>query len=653
MKKLFTFILISIIAICSCFAFVGCGEGGGTYDSDNFLTLEEATALGTPNKIVKEPITLKVFVPKSDTNPSYSTMRMFQVLSQETNINFKFTEAQSDQYANLRTLTWQDSASADFPDLFLFNNQVSELVEFSAEGLFTPFNDNEYIKDDIEIGSLIDNYMPTLKGLMAENFGLDTPKTAEEILTLKDGKIYSVPSVNDVPRDLTTKYYVNQAWINDLNSRYSEFEIEKAVRDADGKIKKDQNTGNEVTEKIKHNGKLPNAGDIKTIEELDFVLRVFKTYNASRQEDNDGNGLTIPVITDNLNDFRNYVLSAFGYVSNTIEINQEGDGFVYVPQEEAYRKYLQIMSDWYKDGILYNATAFSAEASLIRSKGSSGLVGSFCGAAAYLIVGENYGEQGQDWYKTAGPFTSEFYKGEPIQYSRPQINVDGAAIPSSTPYAREIARLLDIMYSDLGTSLSAFGQENVDWEWKNAEKTEWAKKIPSNWTKTEEDYRATLTPNVGLGVALYNSYDFVGKEVAAKSGEKCITDMLNEVAERYTPYLKEPVPSYIKLNSVEDYDEEAYIGVTLMAKVKEYEFEFISTDGEKDPYIDSDWNGYVQDIKNFNSQGWLDIYNRAITGELADGAGCANTPSPAGFIIFISGLVGALAVYIVVKKCKK
>jgi len=405
MKKFLTFILVSLIAICSCFSFVGCKKGGDEYDADNFLTLEEATALGTPNKIVKEPVTIKIFVPKTDNNPSYNSMRMFQVLSQETNLIFDFTEAQSDQYTTMRNAIWQDKESAEFPDLFLFNNQVSELVEYSAYGALTPFNDQDYVAGDVAVGSLIDNYMPTLKGLMEDNFGLDTPKTAEEILTLKDGKIYSVPSVNDVPRDLTTKYYVNQAWIEDLNSRIPALQTDP----------------------------LPDAGDIKTIEELDRVLRAFKEYNASR----DPNGVTIPVITDSLNNFRNVVLGAFGYVSNTIEINQTGDGFVYVPQEEAYRKYLQIMNDWYEDGILYNATAFSSEASLIRQKGTQGLVGSFCEAAAYLIVGPNYGEQGENWYETAGPFTSEYYQGDPVQYGRPQINLDGAVIPSSSPYARE------------------------------------------------------------------------------------------------------------------------------------------------------------------------------------------------------------------------
>ena len=219
MKKLLSVILVSIIAICSCFSLIGCGSGDyGDYDPDNFLTLEEATALGTPNKIVKEPVVIKVFVPKGDSNPSYKTMKMFQILANETNLAFEFIEAQSDQYTNMRNAMWQDKESSGFPDLFLFNNNVSELVQYSEFGALTPFNDPTYMWQDLPVGSLIDEYMPTLKSLLENNFNLDTPKTAEEILTLNDGKIYSAPSVNDVPRDLTTKFYVNQKWIDELKS---------------------------------------------------------------------------------------------------------------------------------------------------------------------------------------------------------------------------------------------------------------------------------------------------------------------------------------------------------------------------------------------------------------------------------------------------
>ena len=76
-KKLLTVIIVAIMIITSSSLFA-CKKSSTKYDPDNFLTAEEAAALGTPYKIVKESITIKVFVPRCSSNPHYSEMKMFQ-----------------------------------------------------------------------------------------------------------------------------------------------------------------------------------------------------------------------------------------------------------------------------------------------------------------------------------------------------------------------------------------------------------------------------------------------------------------------------------------------------------------------------------------------------------------------------------------------
>lgn len=560
MKKSVSFLLALTMSLGMATAFSACG-GGDKYDPNNFLTLEEATALGTPNKIVKEKTTLRIFVPRGSMNPRYDDMRMFKVLEEETNLDLQFIEAQEDNYSNQRTLAWEDKKN--LPDLFLYNNTISEIVRFSKLGALAPFNDPNYKVDGVKAGSLIDNYMPTYKALLEDDFGLELTESATDIMTIRNGLMYSSASVNDVPRDLTFKFYINQTWIDHIN--------ENCLPAGEAK--------------------LPNAGDIKTIEEYLTVLRAFKKYDAN----NNGNANDeVPVSADNLNYLRNLILASYGYVSQGTEINTDGSGFVYVASTEAYKKYLETASLMYSEGLLDDQTFANVE-NRQQNLGFENQLGSFSAAAANIVVGDLDPD-----YTTFGPLTSEYYTGTPLAYSKAKVNQLGAVIPSTTKKVREVARFLDILYSDLGVSLCTFGQENVDWEWMDETKTAWVKTIPESWESGEEDYRSTLTPNVGLGVSVYNKADFVIKE----SGT--YTQKLNQLSERYKPYLKEPIPAYIKLTEKE-YSEESRIGSELEKSVESWEYKFVK--GTKS--VSNDWNAYLQEIERMGYKNMVKLYNDA------------------------------------------
>jgi len=558
--------IIGIILVCSmCIGlFAGCGKTSSvSYNPDNFMTAEEAEAAGNPYQIVKEKVTLKIFVPRGSSNPEYSEMRMFQVLSKVTNLEFEFTEAPTDQYETLRSVAWEDKNN--IPDLFLYYNTLSEIVTHSNNGVLVPFNNPDYSQDDLKIGSLIDNYMPNYKELLKNNFGIETPK-ATDVLTMADGYMYSAASVNDVPRDLIFKYYLNQKWIDNINANF-------------------------ITDVSK---KLPNAGDIKTMEEYLAVLRAFKEYDANLNGDaND----EIPVTSESMNYIRLMILASYGYVSNWLEITNDEDSFVFVPATEAYQKYLETASAMYEEGLLDN-NSFSNNSTILANKGFEDRLGSFSCAAAYQMVGDVLDPN----YTTVGPFTSEYYQGEPLTYSVGMIDALGAVIPEGTPYVREIARLLDIMYSDLGQQLLAFGEEGTDWEWADETKTAWNKIVPEEYSDSDTElYRATLTPQYGLSVGLYNSFDFVGKEAEG------YTSYLNGLCERYSTYMKEPIPPYIHLTE-EEYQAESLLGTTLENYVEESEFQFIT--GVLD--VDNDWDSYLKKLESYKYKELETIYNDAL-----------------------------------------
>ena len=92
---------------------------------------------------------------------------MLTYLSEITVLKFEFTTPDTSAYTNQRAGVW--NSKDGLPDLFLFNNAISEQVQYLELGYdaYVPFNDDNYSfevgKDTIEVGNIIDNYMPNYK----------------------------------------------------------------------------------------------------------------------------------------------------------------------------------------------------------------------------------------------------------------------------------------------------------------------------------------------------------------------------------------------------------------------------------------------------------------------------------------------------------
>ncbi len=552
-----------------------CGNSAVSYDINNFLpngTTEN------PYQIVKNPVTIKIFAPKSSGNPEYKDQKMFKYLSKITNLKFEFTTPDTSAYNNQRAACWN---SGKTPDLFLFNNPIAEQVQYAENNFnaLTPFNDSNYKDSTGEVGSLIDNYMPTYKGLLENNFNIDrTKEDAIKTATISDGKMYCSISAKDVARDLTYKMFINNVWIKNVYEGYPKSYAKT------------------------HN--IDDASKIKSIDDYVGILTDFKTYDAN----NDGKNNEIPVSSKQYEYFRNFILQSYGYVSNACEIESDGSKFTYVPLTEAYKKYLITANSMWEAGLIDRNTSANKTDTAMAANGK--LLGSFVAAAPYLITSQkedpnNLKSDGSHYkydeeYVTVGPLTSSYYNGPLIQLGLGYFRPDGATIPTNSIYKREVARLLDIMYSELGTQLISYGVENEDWTWDDESHSSWTFNVPSSFTGNQEEYRATITPNVGSASALYWSNDFVGK-----MNDEIITT-LNRQSEIYTPYLKTPEPQEYKFTSKE-YEEITTIKASLDSQITYYEASFI--EGTLDINDSKVWDNYVNTVNKFNGNRLIDIYN--------------------------------------------
>lgn len=189
MRKSLSVLLAATLTLGICAALGGCnGSDPVVYDPDNFI--EDVT----DPKIVKEPVTIKFFVPKHSLHVNYKDMRVFKEVSAITNINMEFEQADWEAYAEKRSLRWEDDGA--LPDAFMFCNNLDEQVQYSSLGQLAP------------IEELIDEYCPNYKALM------DEYPDIERVSRLTDGHIYSFTSLNMIPN--TCYQYINAKWLEDL-----------------------------------------------------------------------------------------------------------------------------------------------------------------------------------------------------------------------------------------------------------------------------------------------------------------------------------------------------------------------------------------------------------------------------------------------------
>lgn len=179
-------LLMAVIAAVMAFAMLaGCNGGGGGGETQSYEPVLEA---GSDGKIVKDPLTMTIFLPTYN----YDKMNIFQEAFKYTNI--KFDGVVSDQ---------STESAQDF-QLMLSSGTIADVVvaakndinKNAVEGAFIPLDD------------LIDQYAPNIKAYFEKYPEYKAGCVAS------DGKLYFIPTTYDaLPSE---GFYVRQDWLNKL-----------------------------------------------------------------------------------------------------------------------------------------------------------------------------------------------------------------------------------------------------------------------------------------------------------------------------------------------------------------------------------------------------------------------------------------------------
>ena len=158
----------------------------------------------------------------------------------------------------------------------------------------------------IDLAPLIDAHMPNLSALLAEH------PAWKEIITLEDGRIASLPLINEKERQVLV--WINRAWLDLLGVE------------------------------------MPG-----TIDELTSALIRIKDGDPNK------NGKADEVAADLVGVYElRWLLPYFGVVADDYHLARDGEGkLVFAPELPAYREFIAKMREWYELGVL-PAEAFTA-----------------------------------------------------------------------------------------------------------------------------------------------------------------------------------------------------------------------------------------------------------------------------------------------------
>ncbi len=546
MKKILTALLCLAFAF-PCFSFTGC-SGKVNYDPNNFIADTDDP------RIVKEKVTIKMFVPKAAIHGNWEDMYIFKWMEERTNIHVEFEQVSLAAYDQKRGLKWE--SKSDPTDAFFTCNNKDEVTQYAALGALTPFDDDgatdEYSGN---YGNLIDKYMPNYKKYL-EQYPEIIRSTRQS-----DGRIYSLSGINTEYGGVSTQY-LNRVWL-------------------------------EKTDWYKQNERLP-----ETIEELETILTEF------RDKDMNGNGNRndeVPLSYIMSDETVNFMMSSFGLVGTGVELdtrkeifdrssekfvaNPTYDKMIWVPTTNAYREYIRTANRWYTSGLI-DQNVYENTAASLSQLGYGNKLGCFASAGAFLVVGQSLASD----YVAIGPLTSAINK-EKVWYEYSyQFDPTILVIPSSSPYKREIARWIDVFYDPANAAIQSYGVEGEHWKWDNSEDGVLPDGTPDTWhfvvpEGTErETYRATLTYSAGLGGCILST-DWNLRESTPVQAQ------VFRDRSQYVPYLKPSLPSMIYTS-----EQMTNIGVveTAMGTVTNSLAYFIrgGTSGY-DVNNDGDWNAYI------------------------------------------------------------
>jgi putative aldouronate transport system substrate-binding protein len=487
--------------------------------------------------IVAEKETLKVFTAQDPYVEDLTTNEFTKWYEEKTNIKVDWTVSPQpiEEKVNI-TL-----AGGNLPDVFMMSKITpSQLVSMGSQGVFLPLND------------LIDRYAPNIKKMMTQAPYL------KEYMVAPDGKIYGLPSMNEVLHStMPKKLWIYKPWLDELKL------------------------------------KVPT-----TLEEFRNVMLAFKAKDSK----------IVPLAGANTanNDPVSYFMQSFIYYDDANYLQKNGNKVEFVADKPEYKQGLMYLNSLVKDKTL------QAESFIQDRKALTALAeapeGSKLGAATSLFWGHFTVKRGDEYVPVpilAGP------DGKRYGMDRGFVPTQqGAFVITKDAKNPEAAiRWIDWFYSTENkykdSWSSTWGKEGVGWKRAEAgvkavtgEPATYQALIPFG-TKTNIRW-SQLAPTFEST----SGSDYAAVSPTDKTEER----LYKATVELYKPFsaIERKVP--FMFFSGEDLSLNGDLFRNISNVVKQFQVKFIT--GALSLENEKDWNDYIKELNAAGLKQYIEIYQR-------------------------------------------
>ena len=542
-KSLQTWLPIFVAMLAAVFLY-GCGV-------KNRQQAKQAVTPEGQFPIVEEKMTITAFLSAGDTLvEDYQNNDFVRYLEQKTNIQLDLdvspAGADAAQKRNLLL------ASGDYPEIFVDGFGKAESQIYGGQGVIIPLND------------LIAEYGANTRKILA-----DFPLVKDN-LTLRDGKMYNLPTVNECFHcSLGPKLWVYEPWLDKLGLEmpttiedFKEMLIAFRDRDPNGNGLKDE---------------IPLSGMIQYGAGIDgFLMRAF-IYS----QGNLGEGGLGRMYLDN------------GKITAAFAQPEFKDGLLY-------------MNDLYNEGLI-DPDSFVQDINKYLALGENPdtvLMGAGTGPHMGVFTYFN-GESGR-WleYKAMPPL--EGPNGLRVSRYYPHYGGGAWAITDKAKNPEAALRLGDAFYEEDVLLHNLYGREGIEWAW--------AETGELGINGLQAIWKALVGRGEINGTSWWNQAGPTIQSAAFRLGqmskgpEDLETVLFNETKEKMEPY-------QVDINMIIPpltYDEEviaehAELGSTLGTYVNEMIARFIVGDAD----IETGWDDYLAELDNIGLPRYIELMQEA------------------------------------------
>lgn len=533
------------LAACSSSSSSSTAESTGT-PSATVETGKLATDAGT-FPIVKDKTTLNILVQQNGTCTDFDNADQTKVVESKTGINIEWTllPSTSDASQKLKLILSSDK----LPDIF-FNDPgmtQSDIYTLAQQGTF------------LDLSPYISKY------------GVETQKMfkevsySKEMITYPDGKIYSLPYINDCYHaHVYQRMFIYKPWLDKLGL------------------------------------KMPT-----TTDELYTVLKAFK------EKDPNGNGKAdeVPLEgnTADTGSIASFLMNAFTYYSIDDQFYVDDNGKVQIPYaSDAWKNGLTYMNKLYADGLVAPESFTQNEDQLggiVKKQPET--VGAFTDRFSHGMTG--WGDS------TIGTLNSDYVAVPPLK------GPDGTQLAVWRPYASshgdrfmitnscknpDVAfRLGDYLLSQEQTEISLMGVEGKAWKKASADE----KGIDGRAAVYHQLDNAPANETWGVQLPMLATNDLRMGMAATGGASKNLEVSLYQMTKQYEPYKVEEKNVVPTLYFTED--EETRLSD--LSSIKSYVNESMARFITGDMKIDKDWSSYVKELDTMGFKEYQELYQGA------------------------------------------